>query len=164
MTLDEIRELETHEAGNTLQGLPSGQGVPEGLAPGSPLLPTTSGAGPQKGAFELYKRGVIGEVLTPTRISLVKRKAPDGTTLKAAADTAASRFRNPARVTLSLPIGPAEEIRAKVKTRDGETGTHCVYVLVDGEDVYELSLQTEQTEDTVLSIARPVVESFRLGS
>lgn len=111
----------------------------------------------------LYKRGIIGETSTITQIQVGHKKVEGGTTVKAAADEMASKYMGSGkRSTVQLPIGPAELITITTKTRDGESGHHIHYVMVNNEDVYILTLQTEQQKNVIEDIAQPIAESFRL--
>lgn len=115
-------------------------------------------------SLQLMKRGVIGETSTPTQIELRHRVVQGGTTVKAAAEEVAGRYMGSAKSSdVTLPIGPAVKITMTTHTRDGETGHHIHYVMVNNEDVYDLHLQTEQQANTISDIAQGVAESFRLS-
>lgn len=111
----------------------------------------------------LMKRGIVGETSYITEIEVKHKKVDGGTTLKAEADEVASRYLGESqREPVQLPVGPAERISKQTKSVDGETGHHIHYVLVNNEDVYVITLQTEQQEGVISDIAQKVAESFRL--
>lgn len=118
---------------------------------------------PEGVSLLLYKKGIIGETSTITEIQLTHKKVEGGTTAKAAADEFAQRYSSGVKVApVQLPVGEAQKVTITTKSRDGETGHHIDYVMVNNEDVYILSFQTEQSAEIIEDIAQPVAESFRL--
>ena len=111
----------------------------------------------------LYKKGIIGETSTITQIQVAHKKVEGGTTIIEAADDLATKYLGGGkRSTVQLPIGSAELIDVTTKSRDGESGHHIHYVMVNNEDVYILTLQTEQQPEVISEIAQQVAESFRV--
>ncbi|MBS1723627.1 MAG: hypothetical protein JSS66_11805 [Armatimonadetes bacterium] len=119
---------------------------------------------PEGTSLLLSKRGIVGETSTITQIELKHHQVKGGTTLKEQADEIANIYMGSAkRSTIKLPVGPAELIKMTTKSRDGETGHHIHYVMVNNEDVYVLTLQTEQAANVISDDAQAIAESFRLA-
>lgn len=63
---------------------------------------------------------------------------------------------------VELPVGPAHEVVAVQGSKTGDTYHHIGYCLVDGTKVYQILFQSNQGMDAIQSVARPVVETFRV--
>lgn len=105
-------------------------------------------------------RPIPGEPMTSITVS--RRKVPGGANLAEEAETLAGEYVHEEREAIQLPIGSAEQIRAAIRTRGGDTYRHIDYVLVNGEDVYTVRMVSAQSLEAIESVARPVIETFRV--
>ncbi len=106
-------------------------------------------------------RPVVGEPITSITVKRVIKSG--GANLTQEADELASEYvRVKSKETLDLPIGKIVEIEAVQGTKGGDTYRHIDYVLVNGEEVFTVRLVSAQSLEAIKTIARPVIETFRV--
>ena len=116
-----------------------------------------------EGTSLLLNKRIVGETAYITQIELKHKTVPGGTTLKAQADEIGNIYMGESgAVKIDLPVGPAMKIVKQTKSIGGEVGHHIHYILVNNEDVYVLTFQTEQDASVITNIDQQVAESFRL--
>ena len=116
-----------------------------------------------EGTSLLLNKRIVGETAYITQIELKHKTVPGGTTLKAQADEVGNIYMGESGAEkIELPVGPAMVIKKQTKSMGGEVGHHIHYILVNNEDVYVITLQTEQDASMITDIAQQVAESFRL--
>src|SRR5205823_6063481 len=111
--------------------------------------------------FKLYDnnvRALPGEA--PTAV-LVKKVDPSGTLEDTAQDVKHGLGSDVELTPVSLPIGPAVQLKKLFKTAGGDEVTNLVYVLVNGEDAYKFVFEATNNAEPITSMAKPMMETVR---
>ena len=110
--------------------------------------------------FDRNIRPIPGEPATSLMVGKQVRKG--GANLKEETDKLAEEYTGEERTSITLPVGPAEQIRAAVASRGGDKYRHIDFVLVNGEDVYTFRFVSAQSMEAIKSVALPIMETFRV--
>jgi hypothetical protein len=63
---------------------------------------------------------------------------------------------------VNLPVGKALKFSAKQEQRDGGVIQRVSYAVINGQTIYSLRFITEESPETILSIAEPVARTWRI--
>lgn len=121
-------------------------------------------------AAELEKKGILiwvndssrvipGEARTNYRL---RRKDDGPMSLEDAVEDAKQDILNEQVTYVELPIGKAGRMEAMTTKIDGGQLFQIVYVIVNGEHVYDLRFTTQNDPTSVKNIEKQVVESLRI--
>jgi len=111
--------------------------------------------------FKLYDnnvRALPGEAAT---CMFVKKTDSSGTLEDTAQDVKHGLGSDVEVTPISLPIGPAVQLKKVIKTVGGDEVTNIIYVLVNGEDAYKFEFQATNNAEPITSTCKPMMETVR---
>lgn len=126
----------------------------------------------QKELADLAKKGVILHVIgggkpiigeDRTRFYVKKTEEGGNWTWEAAERTERDRFfHKPKWSEVDLQVGKAHMAEESRQQIDGSNKTIIVYLVIDGGTLYSVRFITQETPELIKSIARPVMDTFRI--
>lgn len=152
-------------------GLGEGSGDLNSVGSGGGGLSFDDTAGEAQIAADLEKKGILiwvnnssrpipGEERTSFRI---KRTDDGPMSLEDAAEAAKENLINEGAIQyVELPIGKVARLEAKTTKIDGGERFEIVYLIVNGEHVYNVKFTTQESPTAVQSIEKEVMDSLRI--
>lgn len=142
----------------------------EGMGSGAPIVPEDTALDAQEAA-ELEKKNILiwvngssrpipGEQRTYYRVKM-KKDGPMSVE-DAAKEAALDMLNEGAPQFVELPIGKAARLEGLTKKIDGGELFEIVYVVVNGEEVYNIKFGTQESPSAVQTIEKDVINTLRI--
>ena len=111
--------------------------------------------------YDSMQRPIPGEIETSVTI---KKESGGSTTIDDAAKDYANRIgaRPEEHSRIQLPIGPAEEFKTHTTDIKGDVLYKIEYVIVNGGDVYTVTLVATNNDSAISDKALPMIQTFRV--
>lgn len=145
--------------------------MPSGMQDMANSMASQDQAADAEEAAELEKKGIlvwvndstkpiVGEERTHFSVKLVK---DSGASLEQAAqDAKADLIDEGAPTYVELPIGKAARFQTKNIKVDGGELNQILYIIVNGNDKYKIRFATQNGEQAISQIEKPVIDSLRI--
>jgi hypothetical protein len=150
--------------------MPSMSDLGSGMGSEQSTPSTEESANEAEEAAELEKRGILvwandssKPIPGEERTHFSVKKIDESMSLDEAAEAAKGNLINEGAIQkVELPIGPAARLEAKNTKKDGGELFTILYVVVNGNQVYNIRFTTQNGPTAVQSIEQEVINSLRI--
>jgi hypothetical protein len=109
--------------------------------------------------YDRSHRPIPGELIPNVR---VKKESTGGMTIDKAADQERKKASPDSDERVELPVGPAHVFRKATTNIAGDVEHSITYIIVDGTNLYRIIFEATGNDQTIKSVAGPMLETFRV--